>query len=183
MLPVAPHLLVVNHTSFVDAIVLTALLPVPPGYAFTAKQQFRVQSAFCPLLRALGTIVLHPHDAHHASNIELFATALARGKNLVIFPEGGFRPEPGIAAFHSGAFVAAAKVQVPVVVAALRGTRQALRLGTWLPRHTSIELEIGPLFMPDGDNADSITRLQHAARNAMLALTHEEDLTVQGGGV
>jgi 1-acyl-sn-glycerol-3-phosphate acyltransferase len=168
--------LLVNHTSFVDALALTAALPVRPGYAFTARQQFRAQRIFCPLLRSLGTIVLHPHDAHHATNIRLFTAMLARGKNIVIFPEGGIRPEPGLNAFHHGAFVAAAQAEVPVVIAALRGTRQALRLGTWLPRRTAIELEIGPVFMPAGQDCASIARLQDAARKAMLPLTGEDDL-------
>jgi 1-acyl-sn-glycerol-3-phosphate acyltransferase len=176
-LPRVPHLLIVNHTSFVDAIVLAALLPTQPGYAFTARQQFPVQSLFCPLLRSLGTLVLHPHDAHHISNIRLFTTTLARRKNMVIFPEGRIRPEPGLNAFHHGAFVAATQAQVPVVVAALRGTREALRLGTWLPRRTLIELEIGPVLIPEGQDSESIARLHHTARMAMLPLTREADLT------
>lgn len=121
-IPDVPHLLIVNHTSFADPIILTAALPAQLGYAFTARQQFSAQKIFCPLLHALGAIILHPHNARHSSNIDFFIDALKRRENILVFPEGGFRPEPGLNSFHPGAFVAATKTNSPVVIAALRGT-------------------------------------------------------------
>ena len=38
-LPRTPHILLVNHASYLDAIALTALLPSDPGYAFAAKRE------------------------------------------------------------------------------------------------------------------------------------------------
>ena len=176
-LPRAPHILLVNHTSFLDAIALTALLPARPGYAFATRQQYRSQALLCPLLRALGTIVLQGGDTpHKPSNISLLRMALRRGDNLVVFPEGKFVPEAGLGHFHTGAFVAAASEKVPLVIAGLHGARTVLRLGSWLPRRTEIEFKIGAVLVPQGKDENALSQLGHAAREAMLPLTGEPDV-------
>jgi 1-acyl-sn-glycerol-3-phosphate acyltransferase len=175
-LPGSPHVLLVNHGSFPDAIALTALLPAYPGYAYTTRQQFRMQRLLCPFLRSLGTLVMLPCEARHGkSNVDRMVAALRRGESLVIFPEGAFRTDPGLMRFHSGAFVAAANADVPIVVAGLHGTRTALPLGTWLPRRSAISLEIGPALMPHGSDPDAIAQSSDAARKAMASLTGEPD--------
>ncbi|WP_334186686.1 lysophospholipid acyltransferase family protein [Noviherbaspirillum sp.] len=173
-LPAGPHVLLSNHTSFLDAIVLTALLPPSPGYTFTTRQEFRLQRVLCPLLRSVRTVVLKPTgDSHHAGNVEIMRSVLERGENLMIFPEGEFGPEPGLRSLHSGAFVTAAQAGVPIVVAGLRGARAILPSGSWLPRRGSIVFEIGPTLMPDSQSAEDIHALLAAARKAMIALAGE----------
>lgn len=174
-LPHTPHILLVNHTSFLDGLALTALLPARPGYAFVVRQQYASQSLLCPLLRGLGTVVLQHDHRHAATNVDLLKMALRRGKNLIVFPEGGFVPETGLQSFHSGAFIAAIAENVPIVVAGLRGTRKALRLGTWLPRRTAIALEVGPVLQPGAAGADQELKLRQAAHQAMLPLSGEEE--------
>jgi len=100
---------------------------------------------------------------------------MRQGERLIVFPEGGFVAEPGLRAFHTGAFVAAVSENNPVVVAALCGTRQVLRPRTWLPRRAPITLEIGPVLVPQGKDMQSILRLCDAAHAAMAPLTGEPD--------
>lgn len=173
-LPAQPHVLLANHTSFLDAIVLTALLPASPGYTFTTRQEFRLQSVLCPLLRSVHTIVLkRPSEADHGSGVDTMRTALQRGENLMIFPEGGFGPEPGLRPLHSGAFVTAAQAHAPIVVAGLRGARDVLPSGSWLPKRSPIVFEIGPTLLPDEQTADEIPALIAAAHRALAPLTGE----------
>jgi 1-acyl-sn-glycerol-3-phosphate acyltransferase len=173
-LPAGPHILLANHTSFVDPIVLSACLPTRPGYAFVVRQQHPGQALLWPLLKPLGTVVLGPSAAGSpSSNIGLLANAIRRGDNLIVFPEGGFTPAAGLRHFHTGAFVVAASEDVPVVVAGLRGTRQALQPGTWLPRRVPIALDIGEIFAPEGEDPQSLAQLCKAAYDAMLPLTGE----------
>lgn len=145
-LPARSHVLLVNHTSFLDALVLLALLPCNPGYAFVVRQEFDSQRLLCPVLRALGTLVLGPPGTGRGTRA--MSAALRRGARLIVFPEAGFRPEPGLRPFHSGALVAASLAQVPIVIAGLRGGRRALPSRTWLPRRTAIEVEIGAVLQP-----------------------------------
>ncbi len=172
-LPRGPHILLVNHTSFIDGIALIALLPARPGYAFVVRQQFRVQRLLCPLLRALGTVVLTPPGSgSHARNVRLMAQAVRRHGNLVIFPEAGFVPQPGLRRFHSGAFVAGMLAGAPLAPAALRGTREALRPRQWLIRRSGIVLEIGAAV--DAQDGDIATPMR-VARSTLLALSGEPD--------
>lgn len=180
-LPAGRHVLLVNHTSFLDAIVLTALLPPRPGYVFAVRQQFRSQRLLCPLLRSLGTVVLRrPGGGNDHRNVALMISALRQEANLAIFPEGMFAREPGIRAFHDGAFYVAARVRVPLTVAVLRGTRAAMPLGTWTPRRTTITLEIGPTWRSRSLLPEDIAAVRDAAHAAMVALAGEG--TAAGSG-
>jgi 1-acyl-sn-glycerol-3-phosphate acyltransferase len=173
-LPRQPHVLLVNHASYLDAIALCALLPATPGYALTAKREFARQPAMRGLLNGLGALFVERDDARRSSeDVALMAAALRRGENVLVFPEGTFSREAGIRPFHSGALSAAAMAAAPVVVAGLRGTRAALRDGSWWPRRTSIALEIGPVLAPPGLGWSETVRLRDAARSAMAALSGE----------
>lgn len=174
-LPATPHILLVNHTSFLDGIALIAMLPARPGYAFVVRQQFAVQRLLCPLLRALGTVVLLPAGTgSHAGNAALMASALRHRGNLVVFPEAGFVPEPGLRRFHSGAFVAAAANGAPLAVAGLRGARQALRPRAWLLRRMPMTLEIGAVLQ---SRSAAIGTLMRDARDSMSGLAGEPAAT------
>jgi 1-acyl-sn-glycerol-3-phosphate acyltransferase len=176
-LPAQPHVLLVNHSSFIDGIALTALLPASPGYSLVVRQEFDIQRLLCPLLKSLGAVVLNRYQkkAHIRSDIDLMTNALLQGKNLVVFPEGGFSPEPVLKPFHSGVFIAAENANVPLVVAGLQGARNALKPGTWLPRRVAITLEIGPILPSVGKERATIMHSLEAARAAMLQLSNEAD--------
>jgi 1-acyl-sn-glycerol-3-phosphate acyltransferase len=175
-LPPQPHVLLVNHASYLDAIVLTALLPPVPGYAFAAKREFASQPLMRALLAGLGAIFIERLDIRRSTeDVELMAAALLRGEHLLVFPEGTFSREPGLKPFHAGAFMAAARADVPVVVAGLRGTRAALRDETWLPRRNPIAFEIGKLLRPAGRDWAATALMRAAARKSMVPLSGEFD--------
>jgi 1-acyl-sn-glycerol-3-phosphate acyltransferase len=177
-LPDEAHILLVNHTSFLDGIALSALLPARPGYAFVVRQQFPIQRLLCPLLRGLGAVVLAPAGSgSHAGNALLIAHALRHGCNLVVFPEAGFVPEAGLRRFHSGAFLAALRTGAPLALAGLRGARLALRPRTWLPQRAAIALEIGGVLRPSREGAAGVGALMRSARQAMLPLCGEPEAT------
>lgn len=174
-LPRGTHILLANHTSFLDALVLTAALPPSPGYAFVARQEYRSQALLWPLLRAVGTVVLHENSDHSAPpNLKILSQALRRGDNLVIFPEGGIKREPGVQAFHSGAFIAAAQAGIPVAVAGISGARQALPLKKWRPSRACIAVRIGSIFRPGIGDAAAFTECMETAREQIAELAGEE---------
>ncbi|MGV3741638.1 MAG: lysophospholipid acyltransferase family protein [Burkholderiaceae bacterium] len=173
-LPARPHVLILNHTSFMDPIALLALLPPRPAYRFAARQQFRRQSVLGPLVKSAGTIILkRPDQHHHLSNVELLAQALRAGDKLLLFPEGGFSPEPGLHAFHSGAFVAARQENAPVVVACIQGAADVLRPRSWLPRRHPVRVLVGPVLYPQGTAEVPLEVLMQAAQSAMAQLQEQ----------
>jgi 1-acyl-sn-glycerol-3-phosphate acyltransferase len=173
-LPQRPHVLLVNHSSYLDAIALAALLPATPGYAFSAKRDFASQWWMRRLLGGVGALLVERADARRSTeDVEALAQALRRGGNVIVFPEGTFHREPGLLQFHAGAFMAAALADAPVVVAGLRGTREALRAGTWRPRHSQVSLHIGGAIQPGGTGWGETVRLRDTARQAMAGLAGE----------
>jgi 1-acyl-sn-glycerol-3-phosphate acyltransferase len=176
-LPESAHLLLVNHSSYLDALVLYATLPPERGYIFVAKREFVEQPRMHAFLRGLGTLFVERFEAaKSAEDVDAVVAALRRGDNLVIFPEGTFSREAGLKPFRMGAFVAAARAGVPMVVSGLRGTRLALRDQTWMPRFGSMHFEIGKTHLPEGDGWTAAVQLRDAARAEMLQLCGEHDL-------
>jgi 1-acyl-sn-glycerol-3-phosphate acyltransferase len=173
-LPRRPHVLLVNHSSYLDAIALAALLPATPGYAFSAKRDFASQWWMGRLLSGVGALLVERADARRSTaDVEALAQALRRGENVIVFPEGTFKREPGLLPFHAGAFMAAALAGAPVVPAGLRGTREALRAGTWRPRHSQVSLRTGEALQPHGADWGATVRLRDTARTAIAQLSGE----------
>jgi 1-acyl-sn-glycerol-3-phosphate acyltransferase len=176
-LPAGPHVLLANHASYVDWLALIAALPPSPGYAFAAKRELAGPRYVRAVLTGLGALFVERFDAKRgAEDVEEIVAALRRGQSVGVFPEGTFSREAGLKSFRMGAFVAAVRAGVPVVVTGLRGTRAILRDKTWLPHHGRPELEIGPTLIPTGGDWAAAVRLRDAARRAVLPLVGEHDL-------
>ena len=175
--PAGAHLLLVNHCSYLDSLVLFALLPPGAGYRFVAKREFVQQRLIHAFLRGLGTLFVERFEAAKSvEDVDALVDALGDGQRLVIFPEGTFSREAGLKPFRMGAFVAAVRAAVPVRVGGLRGTRAVLRDRTWVPRRGSVDFACGPLLAPSGDDWAAAVRLRDATRRAMLELCGEHDL-------
>ncbi len=169
-----PRLYVVNHQSYLDAIVLTAALP--PDVAFVAKRE--LSGSWFPrlLLARLGTLFVERFDAAQGSSeTAKIAEAIRAGHSIAIFPEGTFHRAPGLHAFRLGAFNVAGETGAPIVPVALRGTRSLLRGGSWMPRRTPVHVAIRPAITPAGNDLAAAVALRDAARAEMLAASGEPD--------
>ena len=169
-----PIVVVANHASYLDGIVLTAVLP--ERCRFVAKRELERGLATRLLLRGIGTRFVERFDVEGSveAGHEMQALA-ARGESLAFFPEGTFRREPGLRPFHMGAFVAAAAADTPLVPVAIRGMRSVLRDGQWLPRRGIVQIVVHPPLTPDGRDWGSAVRLRDRARAAILAGCGEPD--------
>ncbi|WEX74747.1 AMP-binding protein [Sinorhizobium numidicum] len=168
-------MLVFNHSSYMDAVVLAAVLPGEP--AFVAKREFAGQIFAGPFLRKLGSPFVERYDvAGSLTDAESLTRAARQGRILVFFPEGTFTRRPGLFAFYLGAFRVAADADLPVLPGIIRGTRSMLRGNQWFPRWTSVAIEIAEAVVPSGTNFASVLRLRDAAREAILARCGEPDV-------
>ncbi|GAB3729894.1 MFS transporter [Luteimonas pelagia] len=169
-----PALLVCNHVSYMDALILAGAIPRPvrfvmyyrifniPGLSWL----FRTARAI-PIAGAREDPVLmqRAFDEIHA--------ALANGELVGIFPEGGLTKDGGIAPFKSGVEKILARRAVPVVPMALRGMwasmwsrRDSRMRRARLPRRFRAHVEVVAEAPVDGATAtaDSLEAQVRALR-------------------
>ena len=172
-LPSGPCVLVSNHASYLDGVILVAALPRP--YAFVAKRELHDQFVAGRYLRRLGAEFVERFDVKRSvEDASRMAEAVARGRSLMVFPEGTFVDRPGLLPFHLGAFLAAARAGVPVVPVAIRGDRELLPDGRWWPRHGALQVEVCAPIPPVSDAPDlfaAAVQLRDAARRAIARHT------------
>jgi acyl carrier protein len=171
-----PVVLAANHTSFLDALVLLAILDYR-GYAFVAKREFRDNFFMRGLLSGFGTQFIERFDVakstEHASEL---AEAAKRGITLIVFPEGTLKRNTGLMDFRTGAFQAAAQAGIPVIPVSLRGIRSVLRDGTWYLRRAAVSVTIGAPIAPEGADWAAAVKLRDAVRAEILRHCGEPDL-------
>jgi 1-acyl-sn-glycerol-3-phosphate acyltransferase len=168
-------MLVFNHSSYMDSLILSAVLPGEP--AFVAKKELAGQGFAGPLLRRLGTLFVERFDvAASLADTQAVVAAAREGRNLVFFPEGTFTRRAGLSGFYLGAFKVAAEANLSVLPGVLRGTRTMLRSDQWFPRRTPVSIDIFDPITPIGTDFASIVKLRDAVRQVMLARCGEPDL-------
>src|SRR5687768_1648082 len=122
-LPPGQCVVVANHASYLDGVVMTAALP--PRFGFVIKREMNEVPAAGLLLRRIGSEFVERFNRHKgATDARRVLRTAASGHSLVFFPEGTFKPEVGLGKFHTGAFAIAARAGCPVVPAVILGTRR-----------------------------------------------------------
>ncbi len=170
-----PTVIIVNHASYIDAIVLLAALP--PGMHFAAKREFARMPLFGLALRRLGTYFVERVDpARGVEDTRELAAAVSRGETVVLFPEGTFARAPGLTAFRLGAFAVSAETGAPVVPIVLRGTRSVLREHRWVPSRIPVVVSVQLPIAPTGRDWSAAVRLRDQAREVVLRQCGEPDL-------
>ncbi len=176
-LPRGQCVVVCNHASYLDGIVLTAALPA--RFGFVIKREMAAVPLAGLVLRRLGSEFVERFDRQRgAADARRVLRSASNGRSLVFFPEGTFTRTPGLLKFHTGAFMTAARVGCPVVPAVVRGTRRALPPSGALPRPGRIEIEVlTPLTSAATAPERAGPELRDRSRAAILAALGEPDLT------
>jgi 1-acyl-sn-glycerol-3-phosphate acyltransferase len=177
--PDGPLVVVANHASWLDALIVA--LAVPGDVGFVAASEFSRHRAVRLFLQRIGTdfVVRTDRDQAVVETRRLVERA-RRGDRLVIFPEGRLSPVPGLRSFHLGAFVIAATVGCPVVPVTIRGTRQMLRPGTKRVRPGAVAVTVGSPIAADEPGWAGALRLRDRARAAIRVDCDEPDLEEAG---
>ncbi|HXV24147.1 MAG TPA: AMP-binding protein [Alphaproteobacteria bacterium] len=170
-----PYLIFANHGSYLDGLVLAAVLP--PHHAFVAKRELVGRPVAGRFLERLGVAFIERFDTAAAlDDLRALSRRLLEGQPLIVFPEGTFDRRPGLRAFHMGAFLLAAEMGAPAVPAAIRGTRAALRAGSNFARHGRVLVTLADPIEPDGKDWAAAIRLRDRVRSALLRDCGEPDL-------
>ena len=178
-----PAILVANHASYADGIVMAAALPGPlaPGgfFSFVAKKE--LQNSFVARLYLDHVGAEFVARGEVGQDIDRLEDRARSGRSMIFFPEGTFTRMPGLAEFRMGAFLASTHAGIPIVPVALRGTRSALRDGGWFPRRGELNVWIGAPIRPKGSGWESAIRLRDEARIQILSHCGEPGLFFELG--
>ncbi|HET6472573.1 MAG TPA: AMP-binding protein [Pseudomonadales bacterium] len=173
--PRGPCVFVANHSSYLDAVVVAATVPMP--CSFVVKSDLARKFFARLLLERIGaTFVARREVQKSVADAHQLTVLLGRGTPLLMFPEGTLTRMPGLLPFHMGAFAAAVGAHVPVVPITIRGTRSILRADIWYAHRGEVDVEFGTPLVPDGTDWHAVVRLRDRTRAALLERLGEPDL-------
>ncbi|KQM68178.1 2-acyl-glycerophospho-ethanolamine acyltransferase [Sphingomonas sp. Leaf17] len=156
---------VVNHVSFLDGLLLAAFLPGKPTFAIHS----RIARAWW-VRPFLGMFDAFPVDPMNPMAAKAMVKAVREGRTLVIFPEGRITVTGALMKVFDGPGMVADKADAPIVPVRINGAQYSpfsrLRGKVRLRTFPKIELTILPprRFAVEGDTA----RERRAAAGAKL---------------
>ena len=167
-----PFILIGNHTSHLDALLLASILPagwrdrVFPVAASDTFFEKRPTAAFADWF--LNALAIRRKCARSHDLEEIRDKLAVGGAVLIIFPEGTRSRTGALQAFHGGIGRLVAQSNIPVIPCHLDGCFRALPPGSQLAKPVPISLRIDPplLFNTYADNRagwDAVARKLHEA--------------------
>ena len=142
-----PFVLVANHASHLDALVLGSLVPLrwrDQLSPLAAKDVFFETLPAAGFAAAVLNALPVWRRAARGRGLADLRRRLVEGPCVyVLFPEGGRARDGKMGAFKPGVGMLVAGTPVPVVPCHLQGTFQALPPGSWLPRPSPITVRVG----------------------------------------
>jgi 1-acyl-sn-glycerol-3-phosphate acyltransferase len=126
-----PLLVVANHASYADPMLLALALPRP--VAFLAKEELFHPAPWGWALRAAGIIPVRRGHADRRA-LDTAIAVLRQGGALAVFAEGTRSVDGRLQAGEPGVGLLAARSGAPVLPVALLGTERLSRRGAWRGR-------------------------------------------------
>jgi len=171
-----PFVMVSNHASYLDGLILLAALP-ERGYSFAAKRELSRSLLPHLFLRAIGTDFVERTDIRQGvEDASRLAESVSAGRTPIFFAEGTFTRTAGLLPFRMGAFVVAAQTGVPLVPVTIRGARSVLRDGSWFARRGALAVTIAAPLLAPGKDWNAAVALRDATRAEILRHCGEPDL-------
>jgi len=143
------YLLCSNHQSFMDPVILLAVLPLR-----VLRQLFAVGtseifgSGFMLMVARIMRVVVVDPDANLIPAMRVGAYGLRHGMGLILYPEGerSIDGEPKV--FKKGAAILSIHLQVPIVAIAIEGLYQSWPRGKPFQRFAPIKMRISKPIEP-----------------------------------
>jgi long-chain acyl-CoA synthetase len=178
-LPARQTVFIPNHASYLDVFSLISVLPFSRmrNTQIAAWVGIAFANSFFSFLSRLGqTFPVDPKNSLITS-IALAAAVLRKGKSLIWFPEGERTLSGELLPFRPGIGILLEDMELPVVPVYLRGTREALPPGAYLPRFfKEVTVVFGASVLPsqlisEGHGKTTAERIANALHDRVESLS------------
>ncbi|MFP4148773.1 MAG: 1-acyl-sn-glycerol-3-phosphate acyltransferase [Nitriliruptoraceae bacterium] len=167
-----PFVLVANHDSHLDALLLTQLLEEPA--VLTAVAELARNPVLRIGLRRLGAYLVARGDpARGVRDAQALSGIVRSGRTVGFFPEGRRSAAADLEPFRMGAFVVAARTGAPLVPVTLHGTGTVLPPGRWWPQRGAVTVVVAPPLTAGGSGWSGAVELRRAARGIITRQRRE----------
>jgi long-chain acyl-CoA synthetase len=158
-IPGNPFILVANHQSYLDVLILLTILPVEllENTYFLMKDNPRRSKILGFLSRGRNIIIVNI-DRDLRGSLQKAARVLEKGKNLVIFPEGIRTRTGAMQPFKKLFSILSREFNAPVVPLAIKGAYALMPYGKVLPSRGCIEFIFSEEIYPGKMSYDKLTR-------------------------
>ena len=162
-----------NHLSLFDTPVVLA--NIPRQFLFLVNSKYVKIPFLGTHLRRSGHFSVDPSDMRGSLKIMTEAGRRIVEKNLsiLLFPEGRRSADGELGEFKEGAAYIAIKAQVPVIPFAVRGTREALPVGSLDLRGVPVDFVLGKPIPTAGLTLKDREELTALLRDRILELMRE----------
>ena len=156
-----------NHVSWFDIFAMASVLP---RYTFVAKDELRRIPIFGWGAEGAGVVFLSRENRKSAFEAyQNVAAEIAKGRSVVVCPEGTRGDDYHLRPFKKGPFVLAIAAKAPVVPTVVFGAREVMRRGAWTVRPGVVHVHLLPPVETTGYDYDH--------RNALMQRVWDEMAT------
>jgi long-chain acyl-CoA synthetase len=158
-IPASPCIIVANHQSFFDGLILASMLKINlmRKTYFYAKEK-HIRSSFVKFLANRNNIIIMDLNHNLKESIQKMAAVLRKKKNLIIFPEGTRTKDGKMGDFKKTFAILSRELNVPVVPVTINGAFEALPKGSIFPKpFKKIQVEFHKPIFPENHSYDSLS--------------------------
>lgn len=170
-----PIIFAANHASYLDSIVMLAILPT--NTCFVGKKELFTTPIIRTFVDKLGYLPVDRMDLSKGlEDTKQIEKTLRNNQSIFIFPEGTFGYSSGLRPFRLGAFKIAADTNTAICPIGLVGTRAILRGDERLLWPGRITITVCEPIQPKGSEWQDVTQLRNEVREKIALYCGEPSL-------
>jgi len=167
--PGMPVIYAANHQSYADIFSLASLNRI---MKFVTKSEIlRLPTIGWSIALGAHVVVRRGDRRSLVATYKAMLRVIRDGNALAIFPEGTRSHTGALREFQPGAFKASVATGVPIVPVTVRGTRELMPSGAYLPTQypkSGLSVVVHPMIWPEGKSDQELSRLVFDAINSAL---------------
>lgn len=165
--PDESYVIISNHQSFYDILVLVIHLGIP--FRWIIKKELRKVPLFGYALYASKNVFVDRTDRESSvRSIKEGMKALPKGVGIIFFAEGTRTEDGSIGSFKKGGFITAIASQRKILPVTVIGSRDILPKGKWAFTPGRVTIAISEPIETDGYSEDNVDDLMKKTRTAIV---------------